>query len=54
MADQFNFSDYPVNHLVHQTLGTEKIKANKKTSRLFKDECNRTIIIEFIGFRLRG
>ena len=31
MADQFDFSDYPVNHPVRQTLGEEKIKANKKT-----------------------
>ena len=31
MADQFDFSDYPANHPVRQSLGEEKIKANKKT-----------------------
>src|SRR5436305_13369835 len=51
MADQFDFSDYPVDHPVCQTLGEEKIKANKKTPGLFKDECNGTIIAEFIGLR---
>ena len=30
MADQFDFSDYPKNHPVRQTLGKEKIKVNKK------------------------
>ena len=30
IADQFNFSDYPVDHPVRQTLGEEKIKMNKK------------------------
>ena len=39
MTDQFDFSDYPVDHPVRQTLGKEKIKANKKTPGLFKDEC---------------
>ena len=43
MADQFDFSDYPVNHPVRQSLGEEKIKANKKTPGLFKNECNGTI-----------
>ena len=51
MADQFDFSDYPVDHPVRQTLGEEKIKANKKTPGLFKDECNGKIIVEFIGLR---
>ena len=51
MADQFDFSDYPVDHPVRQSLGEEKIKANKKTPGLFKDECNGTIIMEFIGLR---
>src|SRR6266496_1925516 len=31
MANQFDFSDYPVNHPVRQSLGEEKIKANKKS-----------------------
>src|SRR3954447_16531966 len=30
MADQFDFSDYPIEHPVRQTLGEEKVKANKK------------------------
>ena len=30
MADQFDFSDYPIDHPVCQSLGKEKIKANKK------------------------
>jgi len=51
MADQFDFSDYPVDHPVRQTLGEEKIKANKKTPGLFKDECNGAMIAEFIGLR---
>ena len=51
MADQFDFSDYPANHPVRQTLGEEKIKANKKTPGLFKDECNGAMIAEFIGLR---
>src|ERR1051325_6959475 len=51
MADQFDFSDYPADHSVRQTLGEEKIKANKKTSGLFKDECNGIMIAEFIGLR---
>ena len=32
-----------------QALGEKKIEANKKVPGLFKDECNSTIIIEFIG-----
>jgi len=51
MADQFDFSDYPIDHLVRQALGEEKVKANKKVPGLFKDECNGTIIMEFIGLR---
>ena len=51
MANQFDFSDYPANHPVRQSLGEEKIKANKKTPGLFKDECNGKIIMEFIGLR---
>src|SRR5205823_5741703 len=51
MADQFDFSDYPIDHPVCQTLGEEKIKANKKTPGLFKNECNGKIIMVFIGLR---
>jgi len=51
MADQFDFSDYPINHPVRQALGEEKIKANKKIPGLFKDEVNGAIIAEFIGLR---
>src|SRR5437773_904714 len=51
MADQFDFSNYPVDHPVRQTLDEKKIKANKKTSGLFKDECNGAMIVEFIGLR---
>src|SRR2546421_4796598 len=51
MADQFDFSNYPANHSVRQSLGEEKIKANKKTSGLFKDECNGAMIAEFIGLQ---
>src|SRR5205085_7104319 len=53
MADQFDFSNYPANHPVRQSLGEEKIKANKKTPGLFKDECNGAMIAEFIGLRLK-
>ena len=51
MADQFDFSDYPVDHPVCQTLDEKKIKANKKTPGLFKDECNGAMIAEFISLR---
>ena len=51
MADQFDFSDYPINHPVRQAIGEEKVKANKKIPGLFKDEVNGAIIVEFIGLR---
>jgi hypothetical protein len=51
IADQFDFSDYPIDHPVRQAIGEEKIKANKKVPGLFKDECNGKIIEEFIGLR---
>src|SRR2546421_7976078 len=53
MADQFDFSDYPIDHPVRQTLDEEKIKVNKKTLGLFKNECNGVMIAEFIGLRLK-
>ena len=51
IADQFDFSDYPINHPVRQALGEDKVKANKKVLGLSKDECNGTTIVEFIGLR---
>ena len=51
MSDQFDFSDYPINHPVRQAIGEEKIKSNTKIPGLFKDECNGSIIAEFIGLR---
>jgi hypothetical protein len=50
MANQFDFSDYPKNHPVCKALGN-KADANIKIPGKFKDECNRTVIAEFIGFR---
>ncbi|PKY61623.1 hypothetical protein RhiirA4_486845 [Rhizophagus irregularis] len=51
MADQFDFSDYPIDHPIRQAIGEEKIAENTKVPGLFKDECNGAIIAEFIGLR---
>jgi hypothetical protein len=51
MADQFDFSDYPVDHPVRQAIGEEKVTANTKVPGLFKDEANGSVIVEFIGLR---
>jgi hypothetical protein len=48
MADQFDFNDYPKDHPVHEALG-DKADANMKIPEKFKDECNGTVIAEFIG-----
>jgi hypothetical protein len=50
MADQFDFSDYPKEHPVRKALG-DKANANMKIPGKFKDECNGTVIAEFIGLR---
>ncbi|PKY30336.1 hypothetical protein RhiirB3_447375 [Rhizophagus irregularis] len=51
MADQFDFSDYPIDHPIRQAIGEEKIAENTKVPGLFKDKCNGAIIAEFIGLR---
>lgn len=51
MSDQFDFSDYPINHPVRQAIGEEKVAENMKVPGLFKDECNGAIIMEFISLR---
>ena len=51
MADQFDFSDYPIDHPIRQAIGEEKIAENTKVPGLFKDECNGVMIAEFIGLR---
>jgi hypothetical protein len=50
MADQFDFSDYSKDHPVREALG-DKANANMKIPGKFKDECNGTVIAEFIGLR---
>jgi hypothetical protein len=50
MADQFDFSDYLKEHPVREALG-DKADANMKIPGKFKDECNGTVIAEFISFR---
>ena len=49
MADQFDFSDYPVDHPVRQAVGEEKILANTKVPGLFKDKASGKTIEKFIG-----
>jgi len=51
MADQFDFSDYPLDHPIRKELGEENIIKNKKVPGKFKDECNGKIISNFIGLR---
>jgi hypothetical protein len=48
MADQFDFSNYPKDHPVCEALG-DKVDVNMKIPGKFKDECNGTVIAEFIG-----
>jgi hypothetical protein len=42
--------DYPKEHPVREALG-DKANANIKIPEKFKDECNGTVIAEFIGLR---
>ncbi|PKK63231.1 hypothetical protein RhiirC2_789209 [Rhizophagus irregularis] len=48
MADQFDFSNYPIDHPIRQAIGDEKIAENTKVPGLF-NECNGAIIVEFIS-----
>ena len=46
MQDEFDCSDYPVNHLLHNT-------TNKKVLGKFKDEMKGAIVEEFVGLRAK-